>query len=521
MSFSLVKKITIVALAVAVLALTAVACRQGPRVDERQEDPEKYVRLALHNMYQSLHFSENSNDWLFDILNGRHEIELGFSLKDIAIPLPVDRQTLAMAQLARFDMVFVRDTHTKQMQADLNLTVGGAPALNVDLYMAEDDFAFRVPQGFDYFITLNPHQAASDLASSTIGDFVAGTQIMLGDFMDHAIYEIYSQLFSTSLTPQKLKIVNDTVKLFENAEYEFTSETDGIYAYSLLLKLDDFNEWCGSLVQSIANYEPFEQIGLDISAFHNFTVTGDIHIELQIKEDFVEFAAVNFPLANGVTCEGMFLIDGDANPFDNFEMTLRLENPNSTNAGGSTSNFDIAGAMKQYIMIDEMPPLVHIELRHTGDSSNSEIAKSEGSLTMWSGQWSPERDHTTASWNYLWDKTGDTLDNFKLSADITVQTNREEGGVGFHIAGTVMEDPEKKELSTHFSDISLHFSNFDEDEMAIAMTMKLNLRSALNADISYNRATAVRITELSPMQLLAIIAKFSEDPIIGGLLDLH
>jgi len=520
--FSGKKKLSIIALSVAVLVLGAVGCNRTPKIDERAEDPEKYVRLALVNMYESLNFSQDGSDWIYSIFDGRHQIELGFSLKDIDIVLPIDRQALAMAQLARFDMDIVRDTDTKEIQAGLNLSVGGAPALGADAYISEDEFALRLPQGFDYFITLNPRRATSALADSMLGEFLDGA-IMTGDFMDGLIYEIYSKLFASFPTQEQIKLVNDTEKMFADAEYRFIGEDNGLYTYSLLLKGDSFSGWYRSLVRSLEAYELFQQVGLDVSELYHFAVTGDIDMTLQIRDDFVEVVDINsLQLLEGVTGSATITMNGDANPFDNFVMTLRLENPNSTNTGTGPAAFDIADVLNTYIMIDDMPEVVNFEIQHIGDSSNPDVSKSVVSINMWPGdQRTEESDLVHIFLDYFWDSTGDKLDNFELSAGLTARFDGETGKAGFNISGTVLEDREKKEILTNFNDISLNFTDFDEEEMSIAVTLKFNLRSAPDADIGYNRATAVSIAELTPLQLLRIVGNFSEDPLIGGLIGLQ
>jgi hypothetical protein len=212
-------------------------------------------------------------------------------------------------------------------------------------------------------------------------------------------------------------------------------------------------------------------------------------------------------------------MNGEDNPFDDISLTLRLDNPNGTSPEARTQSFDAASALSQFVMIEDMPDVVNIEMTHKGDNSNSEIQNSIGSVTLWTGsERTANSDVIDASWDYFWDNTGDILDNFKLKCDINAHLSGENAKIGFNIAGTVLEDSEKKELIYNFSDISMNFVGFDEDEMSFAMTFKLNLRSAAGADIGYDRTTSVPVTDLTPMQLLRIAGSFSEDPIIGGLI---
>ena len=62
------------------------------------------------------------------------------------------------------------------------------------------------------------------------------------------------------------------------------------------------------------------------------------------------------------------------------------------------------------------------------------------------------------------------------------------------------------------------FIDFDGYETKFGFALKFNLRAAPDAEIDYNRRTAVPVTELTPMQLMRAGANFMQDPFIGSLL---
>ncbi|MCL2694172.1 MAG: hypothetical protein FWE60_03605, partial [Oscillospiraceae bacterium] len=325
------KNIAIAAAAAVALGVGLFALFSGgePPVDERREDPEKYIRLAFENMTRSLELPDPDVGWMFDILDGRHEIDLGLSFRDINIPLPVDRQIMLLAQLARLDANITRDTAAREMQADLNLSTGGVPMLSADMYMSDDEFALRLPQGFDYFVTLDPRHATGALTDSLLGEYVA-QWIMTGDLMDAFIYEIYSRLFTAVKNPGMLMLANDTGTLFEGAEFGFMDETDGVYVYSLVINGDSFNSWFRSFVRSLENFELFRQLGVDLSGLHYFTVTGDVEMLLDVRDDFILGGTADVPLYGGAAASVRFILYGERNPADAVEITLEMKNPNST-----------------------------------------------------------------------------------------------------------------------------------------------------------------------------------------------
>lgn len=501
--------IAAVATAVALIAGAIVYLLTRNTADERAEDPEKYISLALQNTYGLVNIPGYDSDWIFDILNGRHQLELGLAFKDIDVDLPVDRQMLSMVQLARLDVQAVRDPAEKTMQAGLVLAGGGATMLSGDLYMSDTELAIRLPQGFDYFITLDPRRAVSDWEESDLGAVAQPPE----GVTDATVYDIYKNLFSSVAKPAKLQLINDTVTLYKEAEYGFISAEDGVYCYSLRLKCDSFNAWFRSLVQSMEDYEPFRKMDIDISQLYNFSVTDDLDITLNVADDIIVSADISTLLQNDVACHAVLDPRGEANPFDKVFAGVYMENPNGGEIRRSES-FDIAGAINPYLMLEEMPGAVGIEITHRGDSQNPDLFLSEAEIVMSAGD-----DRTEIAWNGSWDMSGDALDNFKLNAGMTVYADEETAGFKINVLGSVLENREKAELLSNFSDISWYMTDFDESEQGLGITLKLNLKSAPDAAIDYDRTDVIRLAELSPLRLLQIYAGFKADPVIGALLE--
>ena len=426
--------------------------------------PHYQVGSALGTMYNTMFpKSDEIDELLREIASDswRQEVELGFVSLTTSGLFDLDQRYNELFRMFSINNVMRSNKNQAALSSDTSLHFGEETIVDLNLYLDREIIAFRIPQGFEYYI----YSTVADLFSSNWSAIEEDA-----DLYDWIIDNLFSSDtdssdFGEDFLPLILRLFDD-IQFYGRQTYPMPADV-----YRITITGDDFHQLARDIYDyiSVNNYE-------DILPWAIVTALRDLYC--QEDSPFNDMDIVIY-INNGQLLGLDFSISDDET--FRFIGEIRINRNNITFTAHLYDEDDELAAEFTGVFIFDTNNRLHYHL-----SAASIIFGDDSSVT------------TVTDITFTWDYNERNSDNFSFSFDSSIDiTDSFSAGTIFSIDGSLLVLPEDRRIEADFGRIRTSgYMNTEISEIvdeSMYGEFIFSFRYVLEADdtpIEFNRESA-------------------------------